>query len=249
MEWSRAKTILIVTFVILNGLLGYQLWANSSDFAGAYFERAEIRDVTQQQLREKNIRLEAAIPEGTPRLKEVTALLTISKDLAVKLEKKPARPNMEPGAKPPQLVGIEHLGAYQLDQPMSSQNHLIYNQMVGEWPMFEVNLQLFINNGQIIAYTQRYVEMMPSEQQDVDAAEEAETETVVPRVISAHRAVGFLAERYLKENAVITDVQLGYHGQAYEADTQVLAPKWRVALEDGAVYYIHAVNGAVEQKE
>lgn len=42
MEWARAKTILIITFFLLNVILGYQLWITK--VADSYFEQAGIRE-------------------------------------------------------------------------------------------------------------------------------------------------------------------------------------------------------------
>lgn len=238
MEWSRAKTILILTFFILNGLLGYQLWVNQSDLAGAYFQKAEIRENMEQRLQGKNIRLEAEIPEGMPRLKEITGLLEIRNDVLSLMNNEPDLMETKNKQQPPEVEGIKHNELYEMDTVISDSGQLKYNQIYENRPMFEVNVELHIRNGKIYAYSQRYVKIIPNEE-----------EMEEPKVISAYRAVGYLAERYLKEGSVITDIQLGYHGQAYEADTQVLAPKWRVTLKDGEIYYIHAVNGAVEQKE
>jgi Uncharacterized protein conserved in bacteria len=59
--------------------------------------------------------------------------------------------------------------------------------------------------------------------------------------------VRLLAERFLQRGDGIADIRLGYHGQMYESDTQVLAPKWRIVLDNGDIYYVHAVNGEVER--
>ena len=79
MEWARAKTILIVTFFLLNVILGYQLWIQTN-VAGTYFEHAEIREEMNQLLRGMNIRLEKEIPRETPHLREITVSLSGSPD-------------------------------------------------------------------------------------------------------------------------------------------------------------------------
>jgi len=61
--------------------------------------------------------------------------------------------------------------------------------------------------------------------------------------------VRLLAERYLKSGDVIRDIRLGYHGPMYDSESQLLAPKWRVMLEDGDIYYVHAISGEVERPQ
>lgn len=63
----------------------------------------------------------------------------------------------------------------------------------------------------------------------------------------ASKAMAPFIERNLPDGAVITDIQLGYHGQMFDTETQVSAPYYRVPLEDGNEYYIHAINGEVAQ--
>jgi hypothetical protein len=50
----------------------------------------------------------------------------------------------------------------------------------------------------------------------------------------------------LPVGSVITDIQLGYHGQRFDSETQPMLPFWRIVLEKGAPYYVQAFSGAVE---
>ncbi len=53
----------------------------------------------------------------------------------------------------------------------------------------------------------------------------------------------------MPSGSVIKEIRLGYHGQLLDSQMQSavpLWPVWRVSLESGESYYIHAFNGAIE---
>src|SRR2546428_11295117 len=72
MDWSRAKTILILSFLFLNVILGYQLWnSKSKQTVLAADEEAIVAD-TRKLLDSKNIKLAKAFPTTIPDLKVIT---------------------------------------------------------------------------------------------------------------------------------------------------------------------------------
>lgn len=236
MEWARAKTILIITFFLLNVILGYQLWITK--VADSYFEQAGIREEVQQLLRSKNIRLEKEIPRETPQLREITVTLSGDKNAIepVRLE----RPfKLQQLARKRIAKDIEKqipfIDEYEYDPIQSREGLYVMNQLYEQWPMFEINLNLFYEEDEVYQYTATYAEIESS-------LDEEEV-----KVLSAYRAIAFLAENVLAPGTVIEEVRLGYHGQVFDSDIQVLAPKWRIALANGEVYYVHAISGELEQ--
>jgi regulatory protein YycI of two-component signal transduction system YycFG len=95
-------------------------------------------------------------------------------------------------------------------------------------------MELFEENGFVASYTQSYVEIEQSESND--------KQKVIPALI----AIKSLVENYLPEGSVIADVQLGYHGQIYDSQTQFMLPSWRIVLDSRLTYYIQAFNGLIE---
>lgn len=241
MEWRRAKTILIFTFLVLNILIGYQLWINT-DVARGWIDRSELRDEMLDKLQNKNITLEAELPSDTPKLQEITVHFS-----SAGISSEPKRLN-EPI--PIQNIGkkrvmnrvtaqIPEFKQFVLDPVLTNDQEVVYFQLYKGWPMFEVNLQFLRENDVLSSYTMRYAIVEESEQ----TGDEEQS------VLSAFKAVGVLADYVLSHDSVIVDVRLGYHGQVYSSSTQVLAPKWRIATESGEIYYVHAISGAVEKKE
>lgn len=234
MEWGKAKTILIITFLGLNVLLAYQLWINKNNPVSADIEISA--EETHALLRAKGIRVDRPIPTHTPTLREITVQFDeqFDPEKIIVLETSIAEAEEEQLA-----LEIPHAESYQLDVILSDSRKLVYSQLYNDWPMFEVNLNVYKKDDMFYAYSQSYVHVQASE-------EEREQ-----RILSAFQAVGFLAENYLMNGTVIRDVSLGYHGHSYDLTTQILAPKWRITLDSGDIYYVHGINGAVEvpQKE
>ena len=237
MEWGKAKTILIVTFLILNMILGYQLWIHSR-VTDSYFAQAEARDDMNQLLRSKNIRLEGEISREMPHLREITVTFSEAYNPPEPVELDSpvdAQPILRGNAGKRTEELLPRLDEYAYDPMQSQAGVYVLNQLYdGMWPMFEINLKLFHDNGRITRYEQQY---------GVVEAEHGEEEL---QVLSAYKVVSFLAERVLPEGSVIREVRLGYHGQVYDSDIQVLAPKWRITLGNNDVYYVHAINGELE---
>jgi regulatory protein YycI of two-component signal transduction system YycFG len=129
---------------------------------------------------------------------------------------------------------IPNATEYQLDHSLEKGDVHVFNQMYGDIPMFDVTLQLFAEKGEITGYKQAYVEV----QSGVDQKDQ--------KVISAYTAVRTLAQNYLPAGSVITDIQLGYHGQRFNSETHPMLPFWRIVLDKGDRYYVQAFSGAVE---
>ncbi len=69
MDWARAKTILILLFMVGNILLGYQLWINTRGVDGvAYVMGQDPEAPLLDDLADFGLNSEAEIPEDTPRL-------------------------------------------------------------------------------------------------------------------------------------------------------------------------------------
>ena len=243
MDWSRAKTVLIWAFLFLNILLGYQLWMDELNL-NSFTQNAARRDEMNRLLDLKEIRLDAVVPEGTPALSEITVSLSGAgtSDLPMPLNALLTQQSLTDVTRVRDALNavVPNAGEYEPDPFAPKEGAVVYvmNQVHGELPMFEMRLELYgAEDGTVTGY--RYL----------SAKRETPGNAPPPQgqeVLSAYVVLGTLAETYLPQGAVIADVRLGYHGPIFESETQVLAPYWRVVLQTGETYYVHAVNGAVE---
>lgn len=242
MDWSRAKTVLILAFLVLNILLGYQLWMDELNLNN-FTTNAAKRDEMNRMLELKNIRLQASVPEAMPILSEITVSLRNGEEAMEwkTLSQSISESSLADTAYVENTLktDIPMMGEYELDRKGSGEESAawVMNQLHNGLPMFPIRLELAGEGNRITKYRVLYAEVEPSH--DAEAAN-------AQQVLSAYTILGNLAEYYLPQGSEVSDVRLGYHGPLFESETQVLAPYWRVVLSTGETYYVHAVTGAVE---
>jgi len=239
MEWGRAKTILILAFLMLNLLLGYQLWQSKFKLPDESSEIELIAEEVRSIAASKNITVDAVIPSETPRMNEITVTFGEEGIMGKQVEfEHPVPFNVAiTGSEAWSVLDdyIPNMDEYRYDPFTSSSEIAVLHQLANGYPMFDVRLELRTELQQIVSYKQNYVEIQESDDQPTEQ-----------RVLSAYLAIGRLVENYMRPGSVITDVQLGYHGQIFNSETQVLAPTWRIMTSDNEMYYVHAINGSVE---
>lgn len=240
MDWGRAKNVLIISFLLLNILLGYQLWLDIREQLNINVNTAELPQDKVLLMQQKHISLEANLPLETPDLGDLTYLLhSDSRKNAepVTLDKPVDSTIIYSKAQLVKTLGnrIPELDQYEFDLLNSSVDKFVLYRVVDGRPMFDVKLTLYISNQKITSFLQDRVELLGS----------GEAKQVLP----AAKVVASLIETYLPDGAVISDIQLGYKGQIFDSEKQVSAPSWRVMLENGQLFYVHAISGEVATDE
>lgn len=233
MDWGKAKTILIMSFLALNLLLGYELWANEWNLSTLNSETSGLTTELNRLMASRGILLEARVPKEMPSLKEIVVKSAVETGQSEKTAMNPpvTYSRLDGKGLPKDILGkfIPHLENYQFDAQLSKEGTMVFSQMYGSLPVFEARLELLLERGEITDYRQTYME--------VDADKEQKEQ----QVISAYAAIRTLAENFLTEGDVIKDIRLGYRGRF-----QLLLPSWRVMTGDGEIYYVNAFNGGVE---
>jgi regulatory protein YycI of two-component signal transduction system YycFG len=241
MDWRRAKSVLILSFLMLNLLLGYQLWMDWRERLNTAVDWTSLSPETQQAMHDKNIQFDAdaKIPTETPAMSELT--YTFKQRMGDHQQKPILAPPetrivyFEDELKDALGGVIPELGSYALDQQRSTDKTFVFNRMQGGYPMFDINLQLLYGEQRIRGYRQDLVDVKPS-----DGVKEQQ-------VLPASKAVANLIERNLPPGSTIKEIRLGYNGEIFaDAERQVSAPAWRVLLENGEeVYYVNAFSAEV----
>lgn len=246
MDWSKAKSIFILSFLALNLMLGYELWIGKWNVLGDSKQTsADAAQELERILATRGIRITATIPKDTPKMREITLKWVEGQSNGQRvLLSEPIKTNLfvsRSSLKEISSQAIPNIESYAYDPATSRNGRIMMNQLVGTYPLFDVNLELFVHNGEVNGYRQAYVE--------ADMSTEGKEEK---KVISAHTVLRTLAEKYMQDGAVVTDVRLGYHGQFFESEqwtTLPTFPTWRVALESGDIYYVQGFRGDVETAE
>lgn len=240
MDWGRAKTIMIVSFLLLNILLGYQQWSKRADYTTSTTDTADLEQETTKLLNDHRIKVETQIPSDIPKLPQLTGKLSDKFRNSTKVMfQKPipysggllVRNTLRDVM---QQIGIEHVSSYKVDTALSKQGEIVYLQTVDDYPLFEYAVTLYESGNEITGYKQSYIEV----QSGGDPREQ--------RVISAYTAIRRLTENgFLPESSIIQDVRMGYHGQRFDSDTQYMLPFWRISTRAGVSYYVQAFTGEV----
>lgn len=235
MDWGRAKSVLIFSFLMLNILLGYQLWLDIREQLNANVNSAELPADKLLIMQQKRISLAANLPSETPALGDLTYLLHSESRSQKKTKlKNPADTAFifnKSELKKAFGQEIAEIDLYAYDLLGSSEGVFVMYRIVDGYPVFNVRLELFNSNLKITAYQQDRMELVSR----------GEAKQVLP----ANKVVASLIETYLEDGSTISDIQLGYYGQIFDSDKQVSAPTWRVMLEDGKTYYVNAISGEV----
>jgi regulatory protein YycI of two-component signal transduction system YycFG len=245
MDWRRAKSILIFAFLCLNLILAYQLWADRFSQTALNRDAADLEAETKKLLEAKSIRVMPTVPKDTPKLSIIN--VRFKEEYRTPKEVKLEQPirfisllSRSTLREIQNKTALEHFDAYRQDTSIGRKDLFLFHQMYRDLPMFDVTLQLFAANGEITGYKQTYVEVKSGVEPNDKNGQ---------KIISAYAAVRSLAENYLSEGAVITDIRLGYHGQLYDSEDQTFVPNWRISLSDREPYYVHAFTGAVEASQ
>ena len=235
MDWGRAKTILILSFFMLNLLLGYQLWYDQVSPAAGNADAVEAALETEEILAARNIALKVKVPADTPKLRDLTVAITPIQGEPRTVRLRTSFPAAElddkTGLNASLSQQIPDAESYRLDPILSTNARYVLYQMYGDYPMFDVKLELFAQDGMVYAFRQSHAEVMNQHMMREQ------------KVLSGIRAVGILAENRLAPGTSIIDVQLGYHGQAFNSETRALAPYWRIVTDRDEQYFIHAITG------
>lgn len=238
MDWSRAKSVLIYAFLLLNVVLGYQLWQDVQDRLTTQLDWTSLSEDAKQMKEAKKIEIMAKIPSETPSLRDISYKVIENQQSIVLLKEAEDSKYIYMSQRDfIDALGdeINYLEQYRHDMAITEDGvFVLHQQLTNGLPLFEVKLKLYYENQKITAYMQQYVE----------AEESRELED--QKIITASQALGSVIMNHLPVGSIVRDIQLGYHGQLFDTDTQVASPTWRIMLESGDIYYVNAISGSVE---
>lgn len=250
MDWGRAKTILIVSFLCLNLFLGYQLWEEQrSQGIEGQISQLQIAEL-QQKLRDANITYaENSISDDMPEMSnmkvhvpalneqsfdaQVERIQWVDQRLEVEFKQPIPIPSEEEDVSRDVVFKsmIPLFDHYQYDASVSTEQVIVYTQRVNHYPVFTSQLHLHTDGQNWTGYTQSYYS--------------EEEKGVSRQVVSAYTTLAVLLEHgVLHPGEQIYQVQLGYTIDQLDANVQFLVPAWRVIHTSG-IHYINGFTGMV----
>jgi regulatory protein YycI of two-component signal transduction system YycFG len=244
MDWRRAKSVLILAFLLLNALLGYQLWMEWRTQVNTTVDWTSLPADTRQVIQEKKIRVDATIPAETPAMKDLSFKLktrvVAGPDGRTAIGSEPETRIVFNTRELNDALGtvVPELNKYVYDDAGSREGVFVLNRTTDGFPIFDIRLELYYSDQKIRSYREDVIENLSTDNSQGQ------------KVLPASKAVALLITNYLPANSVIKEIRLGYHGQIFpDAETQVSAPTWRVLLENGEVYYVHAISAEVTSEK
>ncbi len=254
MDWNKAKSLLIVSFLFLNILIGYQLYLKEREYLQNVQWSGNTVDELKESLLSQGIHIEVEIPKEIP---DMQFLQVKNKDFKFTEKETPEGAFVLDEGKiyfkfyQPLLLEepfqrsvieakiekyINFFDQYTYNPTNSDESRISYYQINNNKPYFDSKLEIYLKDNTILGYSQSYLEVMNkgSDRQ----------------VIPAYSAVQTIINNQLiKENARIRLINLGYQGQAKPSLIQVLTPVWQIVYQlDGKLetIYINAMTGIVE---
>ncbi|WP_078429579.1 two-component system regulatory protein YycI [Alkalihalobacterium alkalinitrilicum] len=253
MDWSRAKTIFIISFIFLNSFLYFQLrelnYANQMNLIieATLQERLNemnvaINDVIEEELASgflivgKNIEMtEQAVRElKAQEITFVNETTIISRlDEPYPLEQDSISQQVD------QFLNefVMNSDLYQFSRLEEDRNQLLFIQHFDGKVMYsfdETPLVLQLDDqGQIVAYQQMIYEVEASGREQ--------------EFLSGLKAIErLLNEQLISANQTITEVDFGYYSFFKPlGNVQVFAPMWRISV-NGEDYLVNAIDGSVQ---
>lgn len=265
MDWSRAKTYLILTFLLLDLVLGYQFWKMRNEQAGYVQSFSEQLTEVRGLLATQKWEIQTELPRITPSLgylhvrylnasaEEWRKRIGNANNLMYKgpgqvsldLNDKDIQGNLEDDALGERLwaqlttwVWPRELYKYDRSYEIGKGIGVVrYMQVYNGYPIFSAPIEIVIQGNKVTRYSQVALEVIREEGSK-------------RQVISAVHALRSLSESIDKtpksnDNRIIRDIRLGYYSKTFNADEWYLTPVWRV-LTDQEVYYVNAMTGEVE---
>ena len=253
MDWSKIKTIFIVTFLILDVYLLYQFMkirdANKYEVITetSFVDKLKADEIKYVELPKVPIKDQylSAKPKiftygDIDKLKGQRATsIEPSSTLVVKLDK-PVQ--LSSKFKPADLASflqenILYGDHYQFWKKDDNKQTITYIQQYNNYPLYEnMNGMITFNvneDNQITSYQQTYLE----EIQKLTAKEE---------ILPPLKAIETLHQKgILRPKSKITKIELGYSTLIQLAASQVLAPTWHFVVNDKQSLFVNAFEGQI----
>ncbi|WP_042354554.1 two-component system regulatory protein YycI [Bacillus rubiinfantis] len=253
MDWSKIKTIFIITFLILDVYLLFQFMkirdANKYEVISqtSFEEKLKADEIKYGELPKTLMKAQylSAKPrifteEDVAKLKGQRAILEEpSTTLIVNLEKPLQLSSKLESADVTAFLkeNILYGDHYQFWEKDEKQQTLTYFQQFENYPLYQnMNGRIVFKynaKNQIVSYQQNYLEGM----EELTAKEE---------ILPPLKAIEKLYQKgMLKPKSKITKVELGYSTLVKFAASQVLAPTWRLEVNNKDSLFVNAFEGQI----
>ncbi len=236
MDWSRAKTIFIISFILLDLFLAAQI-NQMIEQKSNYLKTDEISEEQIRELLEAHqIEITATIPNRTTQIPALQATITpiLNWDYDEKWvyhhSFKPPIPAPDPETLQKYLrEKFPFFHEYTYSKEPSNPNQRIFLQQYNHHPIFDGKIVCNLKNGQMVNI--QVLHFQVKDRVNVDF------------ISFNHALFNFIARESLPKGAKITSIELGYRSMYYPGPNEViLVPVWRFTVDNKQHYYIYATT-------
>lgn len=257
MDWSRTKTIFIVTFMLLNIFLGYQLSEKHSQLDELTLPELESRieeqeieimiddveeefmgaPITAYQRSFQEVLIEQSLEAQTPQFVNETTIYSVL-DSPYRLPNVNLQASIDAFLQQYVFRGEEYeLAVHDEELGIIGIYQTFDGKKIDEYERDNFHITLELNEeGDIIAYTQRYMNI-------TEQGEEQELLTPIRAIEVLLNDTG----EGIGAGSEVTSAELGYYNlMEVEANFQIFAPVWRVVIDE-ETHYVNAMTGEVQR--
>ena len=259
MDWSRTKTIFILTFLVLNLFLGFQLYEKHKENQFEYLSESTVK--IEDQLKNMEITY-PELPEAPKRMVHITGEthMFTEEELSRWNEDELSINVVEENTKITAVLENDRKfsnnrsdrAAFLQTYPLFGDEYMFWEdgqeENVMEWiflqthkerPIYQKaghsNGQLLVQlneEGRVVGFEQTYLDIKPQENEQ--------------EILTPLKAINqLLMNSKLNYRDEITSIELGYY-TLVEGEVQVLAPTWFVEVNDERQYFVNAINGQID---
>lgn len=255
MDWSKIKTIFILTFLILDVYLlfqfmkirdanKYEIITEASIEDKLKADEIKYEDLPKAPIKDQYLSAKpkmftkediAKLKGQSSPLKEPGATLQVTLEEPIQLSSKFEQAELTSFVRNDVLYGEQ----YQFWEKNDKKNTITYFQQYGNMLLYKNisgMITFYINSdNQIYYYEQTYLE-------------DIETLTAKEAILPPLKALEALHQKnLLKPKSKITKIELGYSTLIQLTASQALAPTWRFVVDDKESHFVNAFEGQIMQ--
>ncbi|MEH7224785.1 two-component system regulatory protein YycI [Bacillus sp. JJ1566] len=256
MDWSKTKSVFIITFLILNIFLGYQLvQKRDSSQLGVLAERS-----IGEKFADEEISYEA-LPKEPVELSYISGKVKIFteedvknlKNQEVSIEtagvlkgefKEPIKISLADQVKIQQfvkdnLLDGEKYSVWSIDEKAGT---IVLVQQHKNYKVFGQSLNI---SGVVYLYVNEEQEATSYEQTLIPEFLEHELEELITPIQTLEN---LFDNNHLKSGSHVSKVEIGYYPLLPYSESQLLAPTWHVVVDDQTEIFVNAIEGQIIDK-
>ncbi len=232
MDWGKTKTILIIAFLMLNVLLGYQLYLKYDESDYQLWDKGSEKEISEL-LEEYGITISGVIPSDKQTMNFIRAnVLTFEGEL---LYSSINYDNITENNISSILTdSVKNINEFTYSEQESIEGtQIVFSQLKSGFPLFGGRLTVDLTGNDLLRYKQVYLEVVG--------------EGAGRQIISATKALKSAIDlQLIPNNSEIESLTLGYYGEGVQSILDEIPPVWRVVYKSEDiinVLHINAITG------